>query len=279
MTQPLRVVVVGAGHLGKIHARLLREHSQAELVGVVDPSLAARQQMATELQVAPFATLEAALPLCDAAIVAAPTSLHATIGQTLLAHGKHVLMEKPLAPSAAESEQLVRLAASQECILQVGHIERFNPAFRAAQAHVRGPEYIEARRWSGCSFRSMDVGVVLDLMIHDIDLILELADSEVVRVQAWGASVLGDQEDVAQARLEFHSGCIAHLSASRVSPQAVRAMAIYCRESHTSIDFSARTLHVVRPSAKPGEGHLQLKPAGRGGCQPGTRTTVRGAPA
>ncbi len=250
MTQPLRVAIVGAGHLGKIHARLMRQHSQARLVGVVDPCPTAREQVEQALQVDTFAEIDAILPICDAAIVAAPTSLHAAIGATLLEHGKHVLMEKPLTPTAAESERLVQLAAKQRCILQVGHVERFNPAFRAAQLHVDRPDYIESRRWTGCSFRSMDVGVVLDLMIHDIDLILALVDSDIVRVQAWGTSLLGNHEDVAQARLEFHSGCVANLSASRVSPRAVRAMDIYCRGSHTNIDFSERTIHILKQSAE-----------------------------
>jgi len=244
----LRVAVVGAGHLGRIHAQLLMQQDEVELIAVVDPDKSARQAIANATGVTTNAELTPLLSQIDAAIVATPTFLHHEIGRQLLAHGKHALIEKPLSANLLQADALVKEAARNDCILQVGHVERFNPAFRAAEPLVGEPKYIETRRLSGFSFRSMDIGVVMDLMIHDLDLVLNLVPGEVTRVQALGAAVLGGHEDMAQARLEFSEGCVVNLTASRTSSTADRSMNVYCESMQASIDFANRKVQLVRPS-------------------------------
>ncbi|MEM7313850.1 MAG: Gfo/Idh/MocA family oxidoreductase [Planctomycetota bacterium] len=243
----LRVAVVGAGHLGRIHARLLADQPAAELVAVVDPSEAARKTVSTQLNCTVAESVDAIKSDFDAAIVAAPSSLHHRIGCDLLSRGKHVLMEKPLAPTREESDALVQLANDKNRILQVGHVERFNPVTNAALAEIDQPKYIDSRRTSGFTFRSTDIGVVLDLMIHDIDLILHMVQSRVTKVQALGASVFGGHEDMAQARLEFANGCVANLLASRSAMTAERRMNVFCRNMYAGIDFANREANIVRP--------------------------------
>ncbi len=244
----LRVAVVGTGHLGRIHASLIGQLESVELTAVVDPDAARCRQIANEFSTTPLRHHAELVGKVDAAIVAAPNFAHAEIGSELLANGIHVLMEKPLATSVNECDRLLNAATYGNRVLQVGHVERFNPAFKAAAASVENPKYIEARRTSGYPARSTDIGVVLDLMIHDIDLVLNLAQSEVCNVKAMGAAVLGGHEDMAQARLEFANGCIADLIASRVSFEASRKMNVYCRTGFASIDFQSRTAQAVQPN-------------------------------
>lgn len=243
----LRVAVVGAGHLGRIHARLLSEQPAADLVAVVDPSEPARRRISDDLGCPVADSLEEIPYDYDAAIVAAPSGLHHRIGCELLSQGKHVLMEKPLAPTCEEAESLVRHAEERNLILQVGHVERFNPVTKAALAEIENPKYIDSRRTSGFTFRSMDIGVVLDLMIHDIDLILHMVQSRVTSVQALGVSVFGEHEDMAQARLGFANGCVANLLASRSAMTAERQMNVFCPTMYAGIDFANREASVVRP--------------------------------
>ena len=240
-----RVAVIGAGHLGRIHARLLNELPDAELTAIVDPDKSARTTAARENNTSEFSSVVEALPNIDAAIIAAPTTAHHSLGGQLLSQGKHVLMEKPLAITTAEAEDLVEVANRHQCVLQVGHVERFNPAFSSLASRLIEPKYIEARRSGNFSFRSLDVGVVLDLMIHDIDLVLNLTQSEVVDIQALGTSVLSGHEDMAQARLTFRNGCVANLVASRVAIHAERTMSVFCPSVFASIDFSNRTAEIV----------------------------------
>ncbi len=223
----LRVAVIGAGRLGGFHAQKLAQLPEVELVGVADPVESQRSRVAAECRTAAFADYRELCGRIDAAVVAVPTRLHHALGKELLRRGIHVLMEKPLTPTAAEADELVALARRQRLVLQVGHVERFNPALAAASPHLRSPHYLEAVRASGFTFRSTDVGVVLDLMIHDLDVVLSLVRSELRRVDAMGISVLGGHEDVANARLEFANGCVAALSASRVSYEPVRHMQIW----------------------------------------------------
>ncbi len=246
----LRIAIVGAGHLGHIHAQLAQQLPDVELTAVVDPVASVREQVAAEVGARPAATLEEIVQDVDAAIVAAPTSVHYTIGKTLLTHGIHVLMEKPMTRTSRESDQLVQLAKEQQCVLQVGHVERFNPAFRNAEPHVSEPKYIEARRLGNFTFRSMDIGVVLDLMVHDLDIILRLVNSSVHSVLALGTAVLTDHEDMAQARLEFENGCVANLTASRVAMKSERIMSVYGPESCAHLDFGTRTTQIIEPSCE-----------------------------
>jgi predicted dehydrogenase len=244
----LRVAVIGAGRLGGFHAQKLAAMDAVRLTAVVDPEPAARNRVAAACHSEPLADFHPLLDEIDAAVVAAPTGLHFSVGRELLEHGIHVLMEKPLTTTAVQAEELTRIAQRQKLVLQVGHVERFNPALAAALPYLRNPKYVDAQRTSPYTFRSTDVGVVLDLMIHDLDLVLWLVRSPLRRVQALGLSVLGGHEDVAQARLEFQSGCVATLSASRVSHEGVRRMQVWSPQACTSIDFAARTAAIVRPS-------------------------------
>jgi predicted dehydrogenase len=245
---PLRVAVIGAGRLGHIHAQLLQQHADVRLVGVVDPDPAARRRAAEAFRVAAVDHYHELLGNVDAAVVAAPTLQHFTLSRDLLRHGVHLLVEKPLTTSLAEADELIRLARYQRLVLQVGHVERFNPAIAAAAPHLEAPCYFEAVRTSGYSCRSTDIGVVLDLMIHDLDLLLSLVDSAVSSVQAVGATVIGPHEDMAQARITFADGCVANLTASRTSFRAQRTVQVYGRRGMVSLDLAQRTAQRVRLS-------------------------------
>jgi predicted dehydrogenase len=246
---PLRIGVIGAGHLGRFHARLVGELADVQLVGVCDAIEAAATQLAAECKTRAFFDYRELTPQIEAAIVATPTATHHRVGCDLLAAGVHVLMEKPLARTKAEADELVAMADRHGKVLQVGHIEQFNPAIAAVRTFINEPKYIEAARYTPYTFRSTDIGVVLDLMVHDLDLAMSLAGSQVESVLAIGTSVMGGHEDVAQARLQFANGGVANLSASRVSYKAVRQMQVWSRESHVSVDFATRTAVVVQPSA------------------------------
>ena len=247
--KPLRLAVVGAGHLGRIHAKLLREVPGVELVGVVDPVAAAREKVAADVGTTPYAEHQPLLGKVDGAVIATPTRFHHAVALDFLRQGTPLLIEKPLAADLAEADELVQVAAKQQTILQVGHIERFNPAFTAAAARIGRPRYVEAVRASTYTGRSTDIGVVYDLMIHDIDLLLSLVDAPVTSVRAIGVAVLGSREDATQARLEFANGCVANLSASRVSFTEAprRHMQIWSDEGFAAIDFGTRSAHVVAP--------------------------------
>ncbi len=244
----LKIAVIGAGHLGRIHARLLAGVPNAKLVAIVDPVAESRRQVAAETGAADYADYRELAGKVDAAILAAPATLHHAIGVELLRQGIHLLIEKPLAVTLAEAEELVWAANWHGLVLQVGHIERFNPALEQVLPLTQGPRYIEATRASGYTFRSTDIGVVLDLMIHDLDVAMWLAGSRVRQVSAAGMSVMGPHEDVAQAYVEFENGCVAHLSASRVSPRPRREMQIWSPRANVSVDFSTRRATVVEPA-------------------------------
>jgi predicted dehydrogenase len=241
------VAVIGAGHLGRIHARIAAALDDIELVSVVDSVESARRSVAEETQSRPVADYRELIGEIDAAIVATPTSTHHAIGMDLLSGGIALLMEKPLAPTVAEANELVALARKKSLTLQVGHVERFNPALTAVSSDVRDPKFIAATRTSGYTFRSTDIGVVLDIMIHDLDITLSLAKSPVIEVHALGISVLGGHEDLATAWLRFASGCVAQLSASRVSFQQQRTMTIVTSRGSASLNFATHEATVVRP--------------------------------
>jgi len=244
----LRLAVVGAGHLGRIHARIASGLDEVQLVGVVDPVAENRALVASETGAPAFREIHELFGLADAAVVATPTTTHPAVAKSLLQGGLHLLVEKPLTTTAAEADELVALAKRQQLTLQVGHVERFNPALTAVQGKLRDPKYIEARRCSGYTFRSTDIGVVLDLMIHDIDVVLSLVQSSVVRVDALGISVLGDHEDMVNARLHFASGCVANLTASRVSHTPQRSMQVITSTGAATIDFSQQCASLIEPT-------------------------------
>lgn len=246
----LRIAVIGAGHLGRIHTRLLKTHDDAELVGVVDPVATARHAAAAEFQIATYADHRELSRQIDAAVIATPTQYHHAVSLDLLRQGVHLLVEKPLVPTVAEADELIAAADSRGLILQVGHVEQFNPALTAVRPLIHAPRYIEAVRASGYSFRSTDIGVVLDLMIHDLDIALTLANDEVVDVQALGVAIFGGHEDLAQARIQFAGGCVANLSASRSSFAAQRTMRVFCERIYAGLDFASGTVKTVRPAEK-----------------------------
>jgi predicted dehydrogenase len=242
------LAVVGAGHLGRIHARVLSQLPEIELAAVADPCEAHRLQVAADYGTTAVADYRELIGHIDAAVVAAPSRLHHEIGLELLNHGIHLLVEKPLATRLAEAEELVHAARRHGAVLQAGHIERFNPAWSAALPHVRGAKFIQAERLGGFTGRSTDVGVVLDLMIHDLDLVLSLVRSPVRHVEALGISLLGGHEDIAHARLVFEDGCVAVLNASRVSYRPSRTMQIWSEQAFAALDFAARKASLVHPT-------------------------------
>jgi predicted dehydrogenase len=246
----VRLAIIGVGHLGRIHARILAENHHGNLVAVVDPSQTAREEVARQHDTRPMADYRQLVGQVDAAILAAPTQLHHAIGLDLLRAGIHLLIEKPLAATGAEAKELVETARQHRAVLQVGHVERFNPAFSAALPHVQDAKYIEATRASNFTFRSTDIGVVFDLMIHDLDLVLTLINSPVRTVEALGLGIFGENEDVAHARITFENGCIADLKASRACPVATRTMQIWSANGLAQLDFAQRQAQIVRPHAR-----------------------------
>lgn len=245
----LRLAVIGAGHLGRFHAKLAKNLPGVELVAVVDPVESACTALAQEVGTEAVGDYRKLLDRIDAAVVATPTCTHHVVVKALLSHDKHVLVEKPITPTAAEASELVTLAEERDVTLQVGHVERFNPVLNLARTELQDVKFLRATRNSGYTFRSTDIGVVLDMMIHDIDLALAIVDSPVVGVSAIGASVLGGHEDLVTAELRFASGCVAQLSASRVSPEQRRVMECYSATGMVALDFTTRQATFIRPRA------------------------------
>jgi len=243
----LRIAVIGTGHLGRIHAKLLGQVDGAELVALSDPFDGARHQAAKQFSVPAFADYRDLIPQIDAAVVAAPTDLHAQITDDLLSAGKHVLVEKPMTISRDDARRLALMASTRRLTLQVGHVERFNPAFTALDDLAVDVKYADASRASRFPGRCLDVGVVMDLMIHDLDLVLSMTDAPVTGISASGAAVISNHEDIAEARIEFACGLVANLKASRISPEPVRRMQVFGSNGFAEIDFGAPALTVIRP--------------------------------
>ena len=254
----LRMGVVGVGHLGQHHARILSKMPGVQLVGVADASAERVAAIAARHRTNAVADYRKLLDSVDAVVVAVPTVLHREVAGSFLARGIATLVEKPMAGTLAEAEQLAALAHSSGAVLQVGHIERFNPAIQALERLAVRPKYIDAERLSTFTFRSTDIGVVLDLMIHDLDLILAMVPAPVRSVTAVGVSIFGDHEDVADARIEFEDGTVAHVASSRASYTAVRKMRVWGAEGYASLDFAARKATLVRPSEELRRGRLDL---------------------
>jgi predicted dehydrogenase len=233
----LRLAVVGAGEFGKNHVRVIGQSPRAELVAVVDTNAARASEIATANGCAAFTDARELAGKADAAIVAVPTSAHADVGSMLLESGIDVLVEKPIAPDLASADRLIEAAESNHRILQIGHLERFNPAVLALEKIVREPLFFEIHRLSVFSPRSLDVDVVLDLMIHDLDILLSLAGSEIEEIRAAGISILTAKVDIANVRLQFAGGCVANLTASRVSTDRVRKLRLFQPHQYISLDY------------------------------------------
>ncbi len=243
----VRMAVIGVGHLGQHHARILADLPDVELVGVVDSNLDQARAVAARHDTTGYAEFESVLDRVDAVSVVTPTVYHHRVAAEFLRAGVPVLVEKPICRTLAEADDLIALAEKSGVPLQVGHIERFNPAFEDLARRPITPKFLEAERHGPYTGRSVDIGAVLDLMIHDLDLILALIDSPVRVVSAVGASVFGGHEDMVNARLEFENGCVAHVTASRISQRAKRRLRIWAPEGYAGIDFVSRKLTLVQP--------------------------------
>ena len=235
--EPLRIGVIGVGHLGALHVRMLKEIPTARLVGICDTSAERLANVAAEYDVRPYPDLGELLQDVDALTIATPTSTHCEVAAKGLQSGKHCFVEKPITRSVEEAESLCRMAAEKGLILQVGHIERFNPAILALEPYEIHPLFIESHRLSQFNPRGTDVPVVLDLMIHDIDLILSFVHSPVKNVEASGVAVVSDTVDIANARIQFMNGCVANVTASRISQRKMRKMRLFQPNRYISINF------------------------------------------
>ena len=242
----IRVAVIGVGHVGQHHVRIYRELPGVELVGVVDIDPAKLQQSSECQGVAAFQDYRDLFGRVDAVSVAVPTVLHVPIARDCLERDLDVLVEKPLAETLEEAEELTDLARRRGRILQVGHVERFNGAVRALHRMVKTPGFIECHRLSPFPQRGTDVDVILDLMIHDIDIILSLVKSPVTQVRAVGVPVLTDRVDIANARIEFASGCVANVTASRVSAERVRKIRVFQPDTYISLDYASQEISLYR---------------------------------
>ncbi|TNF87407.1 MAG: Gfo/Idh/MocA family oxidoreductase [Gammaproteobacteria bacterium] len=246
MSQLLKVAVVGAGHLGKWHADKYAACADCELVAVVDTNAENAGAIADKHGAEPFADYRDIISMVDAISLVVPTSLHYKIGREFLEAGIHCLIEKPVTETADEAETLIRIAAEQGAVLQVGHIERFNSVMLGITQHLHQPQFIESTRLAPFTLRATDVSVILDLMIHDIDIILDLVDSPIARVSASGISVLSDTIDIANARIEFENHCVANVTASRISRKRERKLRIFQKDAYLSADFQEKILAINR---------------------------------
>jgi len=250
----IRVAVVGAGDFGRNHARVYRELADAELIGIVDADPSRAAQVAKEFSTQVFPDIESLAGIVDAVSVAVPTVEHARVGCGLLELGLDVLVEKPMAASLAEADELLAAASRAGRILQVGHLERFNPGIIAVMPALNRPLYFEVHRLGVFTPRSLDIDVVYDVMIHDLDILLALVDAPVVDIKAIGIPVLTDKVDIAHARLDFATGAVANVTASRVSTERVRKLRFFQAHEYISVDFTrqdALRVRVVGPGPQP----------------------------
>jgi predicted dehydrogenase len=246
MSQPIKIGVAGVGAMGKNHARVLASLEGVELAAIYDLDAARAAELAETYGTKAVSTLEAFAGLVDGAAIAVPTVAHREVAGFLLERGKHVLVEKPLSESLHEAQELVALAQEKNRVLQVGHIERFNPVMRQLEERIKQPRFIEATRLSPFPNRSMDIGVVLDVMIHDLEIILHLVRSPIARLDAVGTPVLTRREDIANARIRFENGCVANVTASRISDKKMRKIQVFHGEGYISLDYQEQTGHIYR---------------------------------
>jgi predicted dehydrogenase len=249
--EKIRAAVVGVGYLGRFHAQKYSQAAGCELVAVVDDRAEARDQVSAELGVPGLADYRELLGRVDAVSVVTPTPAHFPIARDFLDAGAHVLVEKPITETQDEAAQLIALAGRKRCILQVGHLERFNAAILAAEPYLTKPRFIECHRLAPYRERGTDVNVVLDLMIHDIDIVQTIVDSPIVAIDAIGTPVFSDEIDIANARLTFENGCVANATASRVSLKTERKMRVFEDDAYVSLDLQQKILTVIRKRAGP----------------------------
>ncbi|HWF44658.1 MAG TPA: Gfo/Idh/MocA family oxidoreductase [Candidatus Kapabacteria bacterium] len=242
----LKVGVAGVGHLGKIHAKLWKEVGGVELVGIYDANPAQMSAVANDLSVRDFEDLTSLLNAVDAISIVTPTGFHYDVAMQAIAAKKHVLIEKPITTTTAQAEELIALAKKNGVKIQVGHVERFNPALLAAESYLEDPRFFESHRMAQFKPRGTDVAVVLDLMVHDIDVILSLVKSPVKSIDASGVAVVSEQLDIANARIKFENGAVANVTASRISQTPMRKLRIFAKEAYLSLDFGTKSVDVFR---------------------------------
>ncbi len=248
----LKIAVFGTGHLGKFHLNNWKEIENVELVGFYDPGDRTAKAVAEKYQLKRYTNAEELMALCDAADIVAPTTSHFQLCQMAVRMGKHVFVEKPMCNTMDEANELVKLAREANIKFQVGHVERFNPAFLAIKDMQLNPMFIEVHRLSQFNPRGTEVSVILDLMIHDIDIILSIVKSDVKNVYANGVAVMTDTPDIANVRIEFDNGCVANLTSSRISMKKMRKIRLFQRDAYIGIDFLEKKAEIIKMKA-PGD--------------------------
>ncbi len=244
----LNIAVIGVGHLGKEHARIYAEMPEVNLCGVVDTDRVMGEAVAKRCNTKYFSSCQEVIGEIDAASVVVPTKYHYAIAKELISNGINILVEKPMTGTINEAEELIRLSRENGSVLQAGYIERFNPALQAIKKLDTSLKFIECHRLSPFTFRSADIGVVLDLMIHDIDIILSLSKSKVKKIDAVGVNVISNREDIANARIQFENGCVANITASRVSFVPMRKIRLFSEDSYISLDYQKQEAIIYRKS-------------------------------
>jgi predicted dehydrogenase len=250
----LKVGVVGVGHLGSIHAKVYSKLDNVKLVGVCDCNIEKALEVGKKYHAASYADYEDLFDKVDAVSIAVPTSMHYNVAKDFLSHNIHVLVEKPITKTLSEADELIEIAQAKNLVLQVGHVERFNSAVMAIEPYLQKPKFIECQRLGPFHERVKDVGVVLDLMIHDIDIVLGLVKEDAVTIEAVGSSTISDHEDIANVRLTFANGAIADITASRVTKDVVRKIRIFQEDSYISLDYLTQETAIFRKS-----GHKLIK--------------------
>jgi predicted dehydrogenase len=247
------MAVIGVGHLGRHHARILASLPDVQLTGVVDINGRRAQEIASQYGATAYTDWRTVIGLVDAVAIAAPTEAHAAIAAACLEQRVHVLVEKPMTTTTAEADRLLSLAEAQQVVLAVGHTERFNPAVAFVKPLLPAPRFIEVHRLGTFPERSLDIDVVFDLMIHDLDLVLDIVGGEVAAIEAVGVPVLTPRVDIANVRLRFDNGCIANLTASRISRDRVRKIRFFQKDAYVSVDYAAQEVEIYRLVARAGE--------------------------
>ena len=247
----LKAGVIGAGHLGKIHLKLLEQSEKYELLGFYDTDTKSAKALEHSEGYTAFESLEALIAAVDVVDIVTPTPAHFDLAKQVIAAGKHFFIEKPITQTLEEAKTLTALAAAQGCMGQVGHVERFNPAFKAAAPSITNPMFIETHRLAEFNPRGTDVPVVLDLMIHDIDIILSVVPAPVKNISASGVAVISETPDIANARIEFENGCVANLTASRISMKNMRKSRFFQKDAYIAVDFLAKNVEVVKMKDAP----------------------------
>jgi predicted dehydrogenase len=251
-TNKLRAAVIGVGYLGRFHAQKYQNHPAVDLVAVVDTDLVRAQEVASEVKAQALTDYHDLLAEVDLVSIAVPTQYHFNVAQDCLLAGCHILLEKPITNTVEEADRLIKIAAEQNRVFQVGHLERFNPAVMALKGVLKNPQFIESHRLAGFKPRGTDVNVVLDLMIHDIDILLSMVRHPLKMINSVGVPVLSEEVDIANARLQFANGCVANVTASRVSLETMRKVRIFQQDAYISIDYQKRKIAIFRKKSGAG---------------------------